>query len=470
MQRTRLNRYAAFLVIAVALLFYLPGLGISVVEREQELRVALTARSMAEGGSWLEPNYLGQLRLRKPPLMYWAVALSYRIGGATDHAWLARLPSALAGVGLAFIVYLAGRQFFGKRRAGWAAIACATSLIILRQARLSETDVLLTFWVTLAVWSGFRALFESAGWRWMVLAGISSGLGFMTKGPAALVLPVFAWAAFAFTRPSHRLRVGPTTAKFLLWFALALALAVPWYGYLAARAGSLAQLQQELSATFGETTQHPGPWYYYLYTFFVAFAPWSLALPIAFKKSWRGARRNGAMRFILGWFITTLLALSFTSSKQIHYCTLLVPPASLLVGWYFGFAFRRRNTIAKFSARWAVPALFIFWLIHIALACEILPNREPKQALQDALHQSASEIHEANRVFLVGRHRATIEFYGGRPILDMDSVKEAWRQSRTGDLIVLNTKEELHPVPPGPVDILAETERRGLYCAVWKKR
>ncbi len=470
-QRVQSRRTAALLVLGLALLFFLPALGTPVVQREQELRVALTARSMAEGGNWLIPDYLGQMRLRKPPLMYWAVAASYRLGGATDSAWLARLPSALSGAALALVIFFIGSEFMGRRRAFLSAFCCATSLIVLRQARVAETDIPLTLWTTLALWSGYRALFKSAGWKWMLLAAISSGLGFLTKGPAAFVLPFFAWIVFAFApgfRSIHRPRASSLVSRLALWLIVALVIASPWYIYLWARAGSLTQLRLELSATFGETTQHPGPWYYYFYSLLQAFLPWSLALPFALRAAWRKAMRNAAQRFLLIWFATTFLALSLTSSKQIHYCTLLIPPVSLLVGWYLGAIVWNRARSARFRILCA-SVIALFAAAHLVAVSIVQPRIEPKQALRFALETCLPEVHEAERVLLVGRHRGTIEFHAGRAILDMDSVKEAWRQSKSGDIIIVNTTRSLLPALPPDAVLLASAQQRDLQCAIWRR-
>lgn len=464
-QRPRIRKTAALAVAGIALLFFLPALGTGVIQREQELRVALTARSMAEGGSWLTPEYLGQLRIRKPPLMYWAVAVAYKVGGATDSARLARLPSALAGVGLALLVYYIARGFWGQKRGLLAGILCATSVIILRQARLAETDVMLTLWVTLAVWSGYRALFTASDSRWMIASGLAAGLGFMTKGPAALALPMLAWLSGAIFCARARPMQRRAATRLLLWLALALLVSAPWYLYLLARAGSLVQLRQELSATFGDTTRHAGPWYYYFYSFFQAFAPWCLLLPTALIAAWRKARGATALCFTLGWFISSFATLSLTSSKQIHYTTLLVPAASMLVAWHLGFFFTRPSR----RVRWSVAALALFWVLVISTAYFVTPQREPKQAILDALSQCQAEVHAATRVALVGPHRATVEFHAGRPIMDMDSLREAWRRTRAGDLIVVNNADRDMPDLPGASTMLGEADVRGLRCVIWQR-
>lgn len=467
-QQTRRDWYAALFILALALLFFLPALDASVVQREQELRVALTARDMADGGSWLTPHYLGQLRLRKPPLMYWLVATSYHLGGSTNSAFLARIPSAISGITLSLLIFLIARDFFRRRRAIFAAIICATSFIILRQGRLAETDVLLTLWVTLAVWSGYRALFTNKRMAWTVLAGLASGVGFMTKGPAAFALPLFAWIGFMLIRrrsAGSSRGVGGTLAHFALWIFFALLVAAPWYGYLAIRAGSLAQLHQELSATFGETTQHAGQWQYYLYTLFQALAPWSLLIPFSISTIWRGVRRNNELRFALVWFATTFLALTFTSSKQIHYCTLLAPPASLLLGWYLRLLLRRRKALRQLST----PFLIVYLIATLSSVTRVMPATEPTQLIKTIVEQNQAAFANAEQVFLIGRNRATLEFHVGRSISDMDSIKEALRHAKPGDILFFNNNTaEIPPTPQG-TRLVAADEQRGLRCVIWEK-
>src|SRR5690606_22298343 len=143
--------------------------------------------------------------------------------------------------------------------------------------------------------------------------------------------------------------------------------------------------------------------------------------------AWRHAKTKSPHRFLLIWLATTFLALSLTSSKQIHYCTLLIPSVSLLVGSYLGSIVWHRKRTARFKLQCAT-VLGLFVALYLTATSVIQPRIEPKQALRTVLDACLSEVHQANRVLLVGRHRATIEFHAGRPIADMDSVKEAWRR------------------------------------------
>ena len=98
-------RHMAVGLALLAALFVLPDLGGRPATRQQELRVLLCARTMAQGGSWLIPEFQGQPRLRKPPLMYWVTALPTMI---SDTPGAARLPGAFAGIALVVVTFLLG--------------------------------------------------------------------------------------------------------------------------------------------------------------------------------------------------------------------------------------------------------------------------------------------------------------------------------------------------------------------------
>ncbi|MEI9971723.1 MAG: glycosyltransferase family 39 protein [Ignavibacteriota bacterium] len=55
----------------------------------------------------------GVVYLEKSPLIYWLIAISYKIFGAFD--WSARIPVALACVALGWLTAAFGTWAFGKR-------------------------------------------------------------------------------------------------------------------------------------------------------------------------------------------------------------------------------------------------------------------------------------------------------------------------------------------------------------------
>ncbi len=67
---------------------------------------AQIARNMLSTGDWTTARLDGVAYLEKAPLVYWIIALSYKIFGATD--WAARVPIALSCVGLALLTTAIG--------------------------------------------------------------------------------------------------------------------------------------------------------------------------------------------------------------------------------------------------------------------------------------------------------------------------------------------------------------------------
>src|SRR5579885_2596794 len=96
------------LVVVVWAAIYLPALGALAIKGEEGRRI-LPAIAMLETGDYVVPEVGGKSYFRKPPLVNWLVAASFRVFGARNE-WTARLPSALAVLSVAMaLVIMAGR-------------------------------------------------------------------------------------------------------------------------------------------------------------------------------------------------------------------------------------------------------------------------------------------------------------------------------------------------------------------------
>ena len=144
----------------------------------------------------------GVMTVDKPPLALWVQALSAKVFGF--GSWSILVPQALMGVASVALVYDLTRRRFG-RPAGFAAgLALALTPIAVAISRHNNPDALLVLCVTAAVWFLVRAL-EDGRTRWLVLSGVSVGLGFEAKmGAALIVVPAIA-AAWLWIAPRGRL-------------------------------------------------------------------------------------------------------------------------------------------------------------------------------------------------------------------------------------------------------------------------
>src|SRR6266852_9335968 len=117
---------------------------------------AQIARNMLDSGDWVTARLNGVAYLEKSPLKYWMMAVSYMVFGV--HDWAARIPMALFTVLLCWLVTRIGSWAFSLRAGLWAGLVLSTCIGLFLFTRILIPDVLLTFTITLAMWSFLRCL------------------------------------------------------------------------------------------------------------------------------------------------------------------------------------------------------------------------------------------------------------------------------------------------------------------------
>lgn len=267
--RERLGVDHAFLALVVVLWawLYLEGLGDYPLRVWDESRYAVPARHMVESGGWLDPRirvntHTGDLaltpRLVKPPLTYWLQGVAMLGFGATTFA--ARLPTALAVLGLAGFVYHLGRRTYDRR----AGLAGAIVLLVFpgmllgsHGGRAAVPDTLLALFGTGFVWFAWRGRERS---RLLPVAGAFAGLAVMTKGVAAGVFVVVALPFLVRYLRAYLDRWRWTVAA----VATTVVVALPWHLYAWVAYGDefadqylftavLSRMQGDLAQASGKT-------------------------------------------------------------------------------------------------------------------------------------------------------------------------------------------------------------------------
>ncbi|NYI42068.1 glycosyltransferase family 39 protein [Demequina lutea] len=144
----------------------------------------------------------------KPPASLWVMELSVRVFGL--NSWSMLVPQALMGVATVGLVYYSVRRYFSAQAGLIAGAVLALTPVAALMFRFNNPDALLVLLLTGAVVATLRAI-ENGRTRWMVLAGVLIGLGFLTKQlQAVLVLPGIA-AVYLIAAPVslwRRLRDG----------------------------------------------------------------------------------------------------------------------------------------------------------------------------------------------------------------------------------------------------------------------
>ena len=129
----------------------------------------------------------------KPPASLWAMALSVRVFGLNSFAIL--LPEVLMGLGTVAVLYATVKRQFGAAAGLIAGAVLALTPVAVLMFRFNNPEALLVLLMTLAAWATMRAI-ESGSPRWMALAGVFIGFGFLTKALQVLLVVPFLGLAF----------------------------------------------------------------------------------------------------------------------------------------------------------------------------------------------------------------------------------------------------------------------------------
>src|SRR5437879_11755788 len=117
---------ALFVVLLVWAAIYLPALGSMAIQGEEGRRI-LPAIRMVETGDYIVPQVGSYPYYRKPPLVNWVVAASFKVFGMHNE-WTARLPSALSVLAVAVAFVTVARTSLGARGSVLAALIWMTNI------------------------------------------------------------------------------------------------------------------------------------------------------------------------------------------------------------------------------------------------------------------------------------------------------------------------------------------------------
>jgi 4-amino-4-deoxy-L-arabinose transferase-like glycosyltransferase len=234
-------------------------------------------------------------------------------------------------------VFELGRVIGGPSFGLTCELACGSTALFFKFARLATSDVQLALWVSVANVFLCHAIFHRRRWAGCVGAGIALGLALMSKGPVALVESVLPVLAFLPFRAKDDAKPKSWTLPILVGLGLMLLIELPWYIYILHRLGNLWHAFSN-EITGADSPGRASPWYSY-FGFVWLFLPWLPMLilgAIVAVREWhaqRGRDAAGSARrllFALFLFVIPLLVLSFFKDKRDRYVLPMVGPAAIL--------------------------------------------------------------------------------------------------------------------------------------------
>lgn len=330
------SRRHAHLVILIWAAIYLPALG-SLEIRGEEGRRILPGVTMNESGNYLVPHIGSKAYFRKPPLVNWITAASFKVTGVRSE-WTARLPSAVAVLTVALALVRLGASSLGATGSLLAAIVWLANAGNIEKGRLIEIEALYVSLTALAFifWSAaYHA--KQEGLRLWVLPAVFLGFGMLAKGPLPHLLffygPVIALLGnegnlSLLRRREHGLAL-------LIMFGIFVAWALPAFLFSESTRVAHVWTRQFSGRVSGEAFDFHS-WITNIPRSFVYFLPW---LPLGFlqfdqpRELWR---RN---RALLAGILIPFALVDLMPAALPRFVMPALGPAA----WWFGDLLAREN-------------------------------------------------------------------------------------------------------------------------------
>lgn len=314
---------------------------------------AQIAHNMLLSGDYVTARLDGVPYLEKAPLIYWLMAGSFKVFGATD--WAARIPMVLAALALAWLTAAFGNWAFGRRAGFYAGLAIATCFGLFLFTRILIPDVMLTASIALSMWAFLRAIDETEPRQrwWALVLAASLGTSLLFKSLIGVVFPIA--SALIYLGLTRQLWQAKVWRALHPWTGLlvALAIAAPWH--ILATLRNPPYFEFTMRSAPGE--YHGFLWFYFINEQLLRFLnmryprdydtvprlyfwlfhllwlfPWSVYLPAVAKLSFKPLDRAGKTRLLaLCWAGFILVFFTFSTTQE-YYSMPCYPALALLLG------------------------------------------------------------------------------------------------------------------------------------------
>jgi 4-amino-4-deoxy-L-arabinose transferase-like glycosyltransferase len=363
------------LLVGLCFVVYFVNLGQWDLWNPDEPRYAEVSREMVKGGDWILMHRNGAFYTDKPPLFFWAVAISsFLWQGVTPFS--VRFPSALFGTLTVLLTFFIGKRLYSSRTGFLSGLILATSAQFAYLSTRGNIDTMLTFFTTASIlcflqWYQRSQEGEASSERMkgLLFYGyyVSMALATLAKGPVGFILPLLVTLLFLLVQKDWK---GIKAMRLLPGMLLFMAVVLAWYLPAVLKGGIEyfnATLLHHSVGRFAKGTSHIRPFYYYFHNFPYDFLPWIIFLPGAmvygFSRAMTAKRKE--FLFLMIWFTFIFLFFTLSKGKRGLYFLPLFPAVSLMIGklWEDFISFSMRH----FRSEWiTIPLYVLIGVIFVA--------------------------------------------------------------------------------------------------------
>jgi Dolichyl-phosphate-mannose-protein mannosyltransferase len=371
-----ISRVTALIAFAIAIVILAQGISAPFV-KDAEPQAGQWIQDVAAGRGLLIPrDYYGELA-RKPPLFYWtAGAIVAMSGGRVDEV-TARVASTVAGAVVAILALIWAATFLDIS-SGWISfLFLLGSYAFTSRGTLALEDMMMVAFMFGAWCLLYQAIEKGAARATMIAIGVALGLGILSKGPVAIVIPAF--GALIYLLMTRRSIVAQIRQPWP-WIvaAIAIAIALLWYiPALLAHGGEVSRIifQENaghfLPASAGGTGEAARPFYYIAIKMIGGVTPLNFffpALAVAFITGSFVSEVRKPLLFQASFVIAIVIFFSIASAKRDDYVLPAVPSLAILFAALFTSLRSDSNLIAR---RLRDTAAIIVALVAVAAIADL---------------------------------------------------------------------------------------------------
>ena len=417
-------------VLLVWAAIYLPALGSLEIKGEEGRRI-LPAVRMLESGDYIVPRVGSEPYLRKPPLINWLVAASFKVFGQRDE-WTARLPSALCMLAVAILFATVARPGLGASGSTIAAIVWLTNFGLIEKGRLIEIEALYVslFAIAFICWLTWWEQKRSPWLTWIV-PWVFLGLGWLAKGPTHLFFfYAIMLAVLWLTRELRTIWNVPHFIGLIIMMGIFAVWAVP-FAEMTGGAHIAHVWSRQFYGRLSTEDVDFGSWVMNIPRSLGYFLPWLLLAPLLPGAKFFSTRRTDIERGLIWGIAVSLVIVDVVPGSLPRYTMPLVAPFAWLLAstltaeaviwprWLGGKSFsmnERQRTVA-------VVAIVACVCVCI-YAFVLVPRLQARQKVKTIAAQIDAVVPAGERLYAVDPDYQPFLFYVRRPIIYVSNVAE----------------------------------------------
>lgn len=375
------NKYffnTCLIYISICLIVFIIGsITIPLMEIDS-VQYANISREMLLTKNFLQIYDQNKDYLDKPPLLFWISSLFMYVFGINDFNF--RLPSILIAILAIYSTYKFANLYYSKQISILASLILASSQAMFLITHDVRTDTMLMGWVIYGIWQYAKWLkFQNISS--FILSSSAFAFGMMTKGPIALMVPIFAFFPHLILKKQYKLLLR---WEYIMGFFIIFVLLIPMniglyqqfdlhpekelYGRNGTSGLKFFYWTQSFGRITGESVWHENGYFTFLFENLLwGFLPWIvffiISLILEIKNIYNNIINSQSEIICISGFIITYCALGISHYQLPHYIYIVLPFISILTAKYiYSFINNQNNLIFTKIIKY----------IHFLLYCIIL--------------------------------------------------------------------------------------------------